>query len=404
LDPVVAVARSAMLPGMNTGRYIFAQLLDRLSRHEFAKCVDRYDGNRRVRTFSCWDQFLVMLFAQLTYRESLRDVESCLRAWPRQLYHLGILGSIARSTLADANESRSWRIWADFAMVLIARARRLYADQPVAGRLKAAVYVFDTTTIDLCLTLFPWAQFRRRKSAVKLHTLMDLRGNIPCFINVSEGSMHEVNALDDLTPEAGAYYIMDRGFVDFARLHRFTLAQSFFVIRSKNNLDFRVRESREVDRARGLRADQTVRLRGPLSRRLYPQPLRRISFMDDASDNALVFLSNNFTLAASTIAKLYKSRWQVELFFKWIKQYLRIKAFFGTSPNAVKTQICIAVSAYVLVMIAKKELQLDRSMGEILQVLSLMLFEKTPIFEVFSKQQPTSVGAQDHNSMSLFDF
>jgi Domain of unknown function (DUF4372)/Transposase DDE domain len=393
-----------MLPAMHDGRFIFAQLLDFISRYEFAKCVDRYEGNRRVRTFSCWDQFAVMLFAQLTFRESLRDIESCLRAWPRQLYHLGIRGIISRSTLADANENRCWRIWADVATVLIARARRLYADQPVAGRLKATAYVFDTTTIDLCLTLFPWAQFRRRKSAVKLHTLMDLRGNIPCFINVSEGSMHEINALDELSLEPGAYYVMDRGFVDFARLHRFTLAQSFFVIRAKNNLDFRVRESRDADRTRGLRADQTIGLRGPRSRRLYPQPLRRISFVDEASENALVFLSNNFTLAASTIAKLYKSRWQVELFFKWIKQYLRIKAFFGTSPNAVKTQIWIAISAYVLVMIAKKELAVERPMGEILQVLSLMLFEKTPISQVFSQSTATKVNAQDYNSMYLFDF
>ncbi|HEY1686055.1 MAG TPA: IS4 family transposase [Tepidisphaeraceae bacterium] len=389
---------------MHKGRFIFAQLLDLLSRYELAQCVDRYQGNRRVRTFSCWDQFLVMLFAQLTYRESLRDIESCLRAWQRQLYHLGIRGGISRSTLADANENRSWRIWADFALVLIARARRLHAGEPVAGRLKATVYVFDTTTIDLCLSLFPWAQFRHAKSAVKLHTLLDLRGNIPCFINVSEGSMHEVNAIDDLTLEPGAYYIMDRGFVDFARLHRFTLAQSFFVIRAKNNLDFRVSESRHVNRQRGLRADQTIRLRGPLSHRLYPQPLRRISFVDPASGNALVFLSNNFTLAASTIAKLYKSRWQVELFFKWIKQYLRIKSFFGTSANAVKTQIWIATSAYVLVMIARKELELKRPMGEILQVLSLMLFEKTPIFQVFSQPSDILADLQNHNSMSLFDF
>ncbi len=393
-----------MLAAMHDGRFIFAQLLDSVSRYEFAQCVDRYDGNRRVRLFSCWDQFLVMLFAQFTFRESLRDIEACLRAWPRQLYHLGIGGGVSRSTLADANENRCWRIWADMAMVLIARARRLYADQPVAGRLKATAYVFDTTTIDLCLTLFPWAQFRRRKSAVKLHTLIDLRGNIPCFINVSEGSMHEVNALDDLPLEAGAYYIMDRGYVDFARLYRFVLAQCFFVIRAKSNLDFHVRESREVDPVRGLRADQTIRLRGPLSRRLYPQPLRRISFVDDPSGHALVFLTNNFALAASTIAKLYKSRWQVELFFKWIKQYLRIKAFLGTSPNAVKTQIWIAVSAYVLVLIAKKELGLERPMGEILQVLSLMLFEKTPIFQVFSRGLPQTIGTEDHNSLSLFDF
>jgi hypothetical protein len=320
---------------MHSGRFIFAQLLDLISRYEFNQCVSRYDGNRRIRSFSCWDQFLVLLFAQLTYRESLRDIESCLRAMPRQLYHLGIRGAVSRSTLADANENRSWRIWADFASVLIARARRLYAGQAIAGRLKATVYVFDTTTIDLCLTLFPWAQFRRRKSAVKLHTLLDLRGNIPCFINVSQGSVHEVNVLDELTLEAGAYYIMDRGFVDFARLYRFTTEGAFFVIRSKDKLDYRVLESRPVDQASGLRADQTIKVRGPLTRKRYPSPLRRVSFVDTANDRRLVFLTNNFTLAASTIPKLYKSRWQVELFFKWIKQYLRIKKFFCTSANAV---------------------------------------------------------------------
>jgi hypothetical protein len=393
-----------MLAAMHTGRFIFAQLLDLLSRYEFNKCVSRYDGNRRVRTFSCWDQFLVLLFAQLTYRESLRDIESCLRAMPKQLYHLGIRGVISRSTLADANENRSWRIWADFASVLIAHARRLYAGEAVAGRLKAAVYVFDTTTIDLCLTLFPWAQFRKRKSAVKLHTLLDLRGNIPCFINVSEGSVHEVNVLDELTLEAGAYYIMDRGFVDFARLYRFTVEQAFFVIRSKDNLDYRVLESRPVDHGRGLRADQTIKVCGPLTRKRYPSPLRRISFVDTATDKRLVFFTNNFTLAASTFPKLYKSRWQVELFFKWIKQYLRIKTFFGTSSNAVKTQVWTAISAYVLVMIAKRELKLEPQMGEILQVLSLMLFEKTPVFEVFSRRPGKNGGDEAHNSLSLFDF
>lgn len=395
---------AAMLPGMHSGRFILAQLLDLLSRYEFNKCVGRYGGNRRVRSFSCWDQFLVMLFAQLTYRESLRDIESCLRAFPKQLYHLGIRGGVSRSTLADANERRSWRIWADFAMVLIAHARRLYAGEAVAGRLKAAVYVFDTTTIDLCLTLFPWAQFRRRKSAVKLHTLLDLRGNIPCFINVSEGSVHEVNVLDELVLEAGAYYVMDRGFIDFARLHRFTLGQAFFVTRSKENLDFRVVESRPVDRDRGLRADQTIKLRGVLTRKRYPAPLRRISLVDSDSGNALVFLTNNFTLAASTVAKLYKARWQVELFFKWVKQYLRIKTFFGTSPNAVKTQVWIAVSAYVLVAIAKRELKLRQPMGEILQVLSLMLFEKTPVSQVFSRGTCKTEGTQNRNSLTLFDF
>jgi transposase len=394
----------AKLPGMHSGRLIFAQLLDFLPRYEFNKCVDRFHGNRRVRSFSCWDQFLVMAFAQLTYRESLRDIEACLRAFPAQLYHGGIRGKVSRSTLADANENRPWRIWADFASVLIARARRLYADQKLAAQLKATAYVFDTTTIDLCLSLFPWAQFRRHKSAVKLHTLLDLRGNIPCFIHISEGSLHEVNALDELVIEPGAYYIMDRGFVDFARLHRFTIHQAVFIIRAKENLDFRVCESRPVDPQRGVNADQTIRLRGPKSRQSYPVPLRRVSFTDNRSGKHLVFLTNNFTLAASTIAKLYKRRWQVELFFKWIKQYLRIKAFFGTTPNAVKTQVWIAVSVYVLVAILKKELKLEPTMGEMLQVLSLSLFEKTLIFQVFSQRRLDVPIDKDHNSLTLFDF
>src|SRR5271170_1718240 len=391
---------------MNSGRTIFSQLADFLSLPEFRRCVERYDGNRRIRSFSCWDQFLCMAFGQLTGRESLRDTVTCLRALGGRLYHAGIRGHVSRSTLADANELRDWRIHADFAAVLIARARVLYRDQPPEpgvdlGELEGPIYAFDSTTIDLCLKLFPWAQFRKRKSAVKLHTLLDLRGNIPCFINVSEGSVHEINALDALTIEPGAYYIMDRGFIDFARLHRLAMDQGFFVIRAKDNLDFRVRESRPVNPgAPGLRADQTIVLRGPLSRRLYPSPLRRVSFTEETSGRHLVFLSNNFTLAASTITKLYKSRWQVELFFKWIKQYLRIKAFFGNSPNAVKTQIWIAVSAYVLVAIAKKELNLAPPMGEILQVMSLMLFEKTPIVQVFSSEYRKALNIEEHNSLS----
>lgn len=388
---------------MHSGRIILRQLLEPLSRYDFNICVNRYDGNRRIRTFSCWDQFLVMLFAQLTYRDSLRDTEVCLRAWPKQLYHLGMRGSVARSTIADANESRSWRIWSDLAMLLIARARRLYANDPVAGRLKAAVYALDTTTIDLCLALFPWAKFRRHKGAIKLHTLLDLRGNIPCFVNISEGSVHEVNVLDDLPIEAGAYYVMDRGFIDFARLHRITLAQGLFVIRAKMNMDFRVIESRPVDHLRGLRCDQTIKLRGVLSQQRYPMPIRRVSFVDPKTQQALVFLTNDFTLAASTICKLYKSRWQVELFFKWIKQYLRIKSFFGQSSNAVKTQVWIAVCAYVLVAIAKRELSLEPAMGEILQVLSLQMFEKTPINQVFFRESIRMKNPKDCNSLGLFE-
>jgi hypothetical protein len=374
---------------MYTGQLVFAQLMELLPRHEFSKCVTRYSGNRRARRFRCWDQFLVMAFAQLTFRESLRDIETCLRSMPRKLYHAGIKGNVARSTLADANESRDWRIWADFAHVLIAEARRLHADEPFGVRLKANAYVLDTTTIDLCLTLFPWAQFRRHKSAVKMHTLMDLRGNIPCFLSVTEGSVHEVHVLDDLPLEAGAYYVMDRGFIDFARLYRFTREQAFFITRGKDNMDFRVRESRSVDTSTGLRADQIIRLRGPLSRRRYPECLRRVSYTDLQTGTHFVFMTNNFHLAGTTIARLYHCRWEVELFFKWIKQYLRIKAFFGNSQNAVKTQLWIAISVYVLIALVRKHLHASQSMGEILQILSLTLFEKTPLLQVLSEAKMT---------------
>jgi len=388
---------------MHSGQLVFAQLMDLLPRHEFARCVARYQGNRRVRRFRCWDQFLVMAFAQLTFRESLRDLETCLRAMPRKLYHAGIRGTIARATLADANESRDWRIWADFAHVLIAEARRLHAHDPFGVPLKAHAYVIDATTIDLCLTLFPWAQHRRRKSAVKVTAQLDLRGNIPCFLCISAGSVHEVNSLDDLPLEAGAYYVMDRGYIDFARLYRFTQEQAFFVVRGKDNLDFRVAESRAVDKATGLRADQTVRLCGPRSRRLYPECLRRISYTDLNNEVHFVFLTNNFHLAASTIARLYHCRWEVELFFKWIKQYLRIKTFFGTSPNAVKTQVWIAITVYVLVAIAKKHLRASQTMGEILQILSLTLFEKEPLLQVLSQAKMTIQETDDANSLPLLE-
>lgn len=388
---------------MLAGQFVFSQLIEALPRHELAKCVARYGGNHRVRRFRCWDQFLVMAFAQLTFRESLRDIEICLRSLPRKLYHAGIRGPVARSTLADANHRRDWRIWADFAAVLIAQARRLYADEPLGVRLKADVYAFDTTTIDLCLTLFPWAQFRRHKSAVKLHTLLDLRGHIPCFIRMTGGSVHEVNLLDELPLEAGAYYVMDRGFIDFARLYRFTQAQAFFITRGKDNLDFRVRQSRWVDPATGLRADQTIRFRGFRSRQRYPDYLRRVSFTDPATDVHFVFMTNNFTLAASTICRLYHCRWEVELFFKWIKGYLRIKTFFGTSANAVKTQVWIAISVYLLVAIQRKQLHLKQSMGEIMQILSLTLFEKTPLLQVFSEARMTTQQFDDVNSLPLFE-
>jgi IS4 transposase len=366
------------------GQFVFAQLMDCLPRRDFNSCVSRYQGDRRLRGFSCRDQFLCLAFAQLTFRESLRDIETCLRALKPKLYHAGFRGNISRSTLADSNRAHDWRIYADFARVLIRRARQLYANEPLAVELSETVYALDSTTVDLCLTLFPWARFRRRKGAVKLHTLLDLRGSIPCFVHVSHGKTHDVTALDHLPLEPGAYYVMDRGYVDFRRLHRFTLASAFFVTRSKGNLDYSCRERREVDKTAGLRSDQTIVLRGPKSSRLYPDPLRRVAFYDTEHERRLVFLTNNFVLPALTIAQLYKCRWQVELFFKWIKQHLRIKAFYGTTDNAVKTQVWIAISVYVLVAIIKKELRVERSLAEILQVLSVTLFEKMPIFEAFT--------------------
>ena len=363
---------------MLDGHFVFSHLMSFLPRRDFTACVARYGGDRRTRGFSCRDQFLCMAFAQLTYRESLRDIATCLRAMGSKLYHAGFRGRIARSTLADANRDRDWRIYADFAQVLIRRARKLYANKPLAVDLEQTVYSLDATTIDLCLNLFPWAKFRRRKGAVKLHTLLDLRGNIPCFIHVSHGKMHDVIALDHLPIEPGAFYIMDRGYVDFARLHRFTMTAAFFVVRAKRKLDYTRRARRQVDRSTGLRSDQTIVLAGPKSSRLYPGPLRRIAFYDGERKRRFVFLTNNFALPALVIAQLYKCRWQVELFFKWIKQHLRIKAFYGTSDNAVKTQVWIAISVYVLVAIVKKELRLERSLYEILQVLSIALFEKNP--------------------------
>lgn len=388
---------------MHAGQLIFAQLLDLLPRHAFNLCVQRYGGNHRARRFRCWDQFVVMAFAQLTFRESLRDVETCLRAMPRKLYHAGLRGSVARSTLAEANEQRDWRIWADFAQVLIAQARHLYAGESLSPRLKAPVYVFDATTIELCLTLFPWAHFCRTKSAIRLHTLLDLRGNIPCFISITQGAVHEVNGLDLVPLEPGAYYVMDRGFVDYRRLYRFTQVHASFIIRAKDNLDFQVRQSRAVDTGTGLKADQCIRLCGFVTRRRYPELLRRVSFTDPETGIHFVFLSNNFDLAASTICRLYHARWQVELFFKWIKQHLHIKSFFGTSENAVKTQLWIAISIYVLVAIARKQLGLCQTMAEILQVLSLTLFEKTPILQAFSESKMTIAQIDNANSLPLLE-
>lgn len=388
---------------MLEGQFVFSQLMDFLPRREFSACVAKYRGDRRSRGFSCRDQFLCMGFAQLTYRESLRDVETCLRALGPKLYHVGFRGKVSRSTLADANAAHDWRIYAEFAQVLIRRARKLYAQERLAVDLAQTVYALDSTTIDLCLSLFPWAKFRRRKGAVKLHTLLDLRGNIPCFVHVSHGKMHDVNVLDQLPIEPGAFYVMDRGYVDFVRLYRFTTAAAFFVTRGKRNLDCTRRARRDVDKTTGLRSDQTIVLAGQRSSRSYPAPLRRIAFYDAEHKRRLVFLTNNFALPALTIARLYKCRWQVELFFKWIKQHLRIKAFYGTSDNAVKTQVWIAISVYVLVAIVKKELRIERSLSDILQILSLTLFEKTPLFETLNAQFQPFLKPTDPNQLKLFD-
>ena len=388
---------------MNAGRLVFSQLLDFLPQHTFHRCVRRYRGNRKVSRFSCRDQFLCMAFAQLTYRESLRDIEICLRSMASKLYHVGFRGSISRSTLADANEGRHWRIYADFAAGLIAHARRLYAGETFGDDLDQTVYAFDSTTIDLCLSLFPWAKFRRHKGAVKLHTLIDLRGNIPCFVHVSSGAVADVTSLDLLPIEAGAFYVLDRGYIDFARLQAFTRGLAFFVTRSKHNLDYARREYREVDKSTGLRSDSTIVLCGPKSSGLYPDPLRRVTYYAADLDRRFAFLTNNFTLPALTIAQLYRCRWQVELFFKWIKQNLRIKAFYGTSDNAVKTQIWIAISVYVLVAIVKKELNIQRSLSEILQILSIGLFEKTPLLQAFSQDSTPIEKDAVHNQLPLFN-
>ena len=388
---------------MYSGEVVFAQLMEFLPRRQFDQCVRRYRGNRRVRGFFCRDQFLAMAFAQLTYRESLRDIETCLRALRPKLYHAGFRGEISRNTLANANQHRDWRIYADLAQVLIARARKLYATDDFGVELEQTAYAFDSTTIDLCLALFPWARFRRRKGAVKLHTLLDLRGNIPCFIHVSHGKMHDVTALDHLILEAGAFYIFDRGYIDFARLYRFTQQMAFFIVRGKRNLDYARQASRRVDRTTGLRSDQKIILKGPKTSQEYPAALRRITYVDAETGRRFTFLTNNLTLPALTIARLYKCRWQVELFFKWIKQHLRIKAFYGTSPNAVKTQVWIAICVYVLVAIVKKELKLDRSLYEILQILSVTLFEKTPVSEALTTPDYTSHDPLRPNQLRLFD-
>ena len=389
---------------MNAGQTIFSQLMDFLPTYEFNCCVRRYCGNRRVRQFSCRDQFLSMAFAQLTYRESLRDIQTCLRSMGHKLYHAGFRTTMARNTLAKANETRDWRIYADFAAVLIRQARRLYINEDFDVALEQTVYAFDSTTIDLCLSLFPWAQFRRHKSAVKLHTLIDLRGNIPCFVHVSSGAMADVSSLDLLPIEAGSFYVMDRGYTDFERLYRFTQGLAFFVTRASATWTSPARPIEKWTSPPDCGAIRRSPCAAPRTLERYPVPLRRVSYHAADIDKRFVFLTNNFALPALTIARLYKCRWQVELFFKWIKQYLRIKAFYGTSINAVKTQVWIAVCVYVLVAIVKKELKIERSMGDILQITSIGPFEKTPILQAFSLDPLKMENSVDHNQLSLFDF
>jgi hypothetical protein len=389
---------------MNVGRTIFSQLIECLPNKEFQKCVARYHGDSHLRGFSCWDQLLAMSFAQLTYRESLRDIEACLRSMSGKLYHMGLRGRVARSTLADANETHDWRIYADFAQVLIGIARPLYAGDPIGVDLNQSVYALDSTTIDLCLSLFPWANFRKCKAAVKMHTLLDLHGNIPTFVRITDGTVHDVNILDEILPEPGAFYVMDRGYVDFERLFRFTLSSAFFVTRTKKNVLLQRRYSHPVNKSTGVRSDQTVILIATGSVKAYPDALRRIRYVDAETKKRLTFLTNNFALPALTIALVYKCRWQVELFFKWIKQHLRIKTFFGTSENAVKTQIWIALSAYVLVAIVRKRFALESSLYQILQILSVTLFEKTPILQALQPSDQDENLADPGNQLILFDF
>jgi hypothetical protein len=388
---------------MNSGKTIFAQLMDFLPIYEFHQCVQRYHGHYKMKSFSCWDQFLCMAFAQLTYRESLRDIEACLRSTQPKLYHMGIRGKVSRNTLAHANQVRDWRIYADFAQILITRARRLYAHDSFGVELNQTAYALDSTTIDLCLSLFPWAKFRKRKGAVKLHTLLDLRGSIPSIVIITHGKVHDVTILDQLVFEPGAFYIVDRGYLDFTRLYVIQQSSAFFVTRTKSNFKFRRLYSRPVDKSTGVQSDQIIVLEGFYSHKAYPDKLRRIRYFDTAQNKRLIFLSNNFTLPALTIAKLFQCRWQIEIFFKWIKQHLRIKAFYGTTENAVKTQIWIAIAVYVLVAIVKKQLHLDLSLYTILQILSVTLFEKTSILEGLSIIQPQESKAVPCNQLTLFD-
>lgn len=387
---------------MNSGQTIFSQLMEFVPSYEFRQCVDRYNGNYKIKSFTCWDQFLSMAFAQLTYRESLRDIQACLRAAQNKLYHMGFRGKVSRNTLANANQIRDWRIYSDFAQVLIGIARPLYTKENFGLELEQTVYALDSTIIDLCLSLFPWAKFRKRKGAVKLHTLLDLHGSIPTMIFITHGKIHDVNILDKLPIEPGAIYIMDRGYMDFARLHNIQQASAFFVTRSKKNFDFKRLYSHAAPKGTGIQCDQTILLMGFYSKKDYPEKLRRIRLLDPKTGKRLIFITNNFMLPAQTITALYQCRWQVELFFKWIKQHLRIKAFYGTSENAVKTQIWIAISIYVLVAIVKKQMKLDLSLYTILQILSVSLFEKVPLYQALSDQDYKQVILQDSNQLNLF--
>lgn len=388
---------------MNSGKTIFSQLMEFLPLYEFRRCVERYNGNHKIQSFSCLDQFLCMSFAQLTYRESLRDIEACLRAAQTKLYHMGIRGRVSRNTLANANSVRDWRIYRDFGQVLIDIARPLYVQDSFGVEINHSVYALDATVIDLCLSLFPWARFRRAKGAIKIHTLLDLRGSIPTFIIITCGKVHEVNILDQMAFDPDSFYIMDRGYLDFARLYKIHLGSAFFVIRAKTNFSFKRLCSRPVDKLTGTRCDQIITLKGFYAHKDYPEKLRRIRFFDTLSNKHFVFLTNNLTLPSETIAELYRSRWQVELFFKWIKQHLRIKAFYGTSENAVKTQIWIAISIYLLVAIVKKHLNLDASLYKILQIISVTIFEKTPLLRAFDTMNYTNLNHDPRKQLTLFD-
>ena len=387
---------------MDTRQPVFAQLMDFLPRYDFQQCVQRYKGQYKVKSFSCLDQFFCMAFAQLTYRESLRDIEACLRSRHRKLYHMGFRGKVSRNTLAHANEVRDWRIYADLAQILIGHARRLYANDSFGVELDQTAYALDSTLIDLCLSLFPWAKFRKRKGAIKLHTLLDLRGSIPSLIIITHGKIHDVAILDQLSFEPGAFYIFDRGYLDFARLHKIHRASAFYVTRAKSNFQFKRLYSQPVNKSQGVQCDQIIVLKGFYAKKDYPDKLRRIRYFDATQNKWFVFLTNNFVLPALTIAQLYQSRWQIELFFKWIKQHLRIKAFYGTSDNAVKTQIWIAIAVYVLVAIVKKQLKLEKSLYTILQILSVTLFEKSPILEALGTVKPQEIKDVTSNQLNLF--